>query len=162
MRARPTCSSRPSPSWSWAENSAAGPPARLLWPSARGGSENKIHPKPASSAASGAVASHPSNQPWLPLCAASCTCPLLPGTPRQPLTDCPADSWGFPRQWRRSCNSPCACCRGTFWGASSDDTVRYSGSSTQSEALPPSRSGCALLALLRSDDPSDRGTGHHH
>ena len=65
--------------------------------------------------------------------------------------------------WRRTCNSSeCSRMRASLQGAQVDHFVRYSGSSAEAEVLPPSPACRCVLAVLRFDDPSDRGTEQYH
>src|SRR6266576_4503140 len=68
----------------------------------------------------------------------------------------------LPLQWCCSCNSSTACCWRKYCGGALDHTVRYSGTSAQTEAHHASGSDCAVSRFLRSDDPSDRGTRDDH
>src|SRR5262244_3815451 len=86
----------------------------------------------------------------------------LPRSPNSNLNEACSITWKVPNHWRPSCNSESARECGQSSGGASDHFVRYSGSSTQAEVLPPSPARCRVPAVLRSDDPSDRGTGQYH
>jgi hypothetical protein len=85
-----------------------------------------------------------------------------PPLPASGLNTAHSTTWKVLCHWRPSCNSESARECGQSSGGASDHFVRYSGSSTQAEVLPPSPARGCVLTLLRSDDPSDRRAEQRH